>query len=69
MSTHLEPINCLLCGKTVFSYQEFQIHVQSYPINEMKVDVIEGSNILSVPLPRPSKSLQHVRTLESKRVN
>ncbi|KAG5586493.1 hypothetical protein H5410_046927 [Solanum commersonii] len=69
MSTHLERIKGLLCGGIVHGYQEFMIYIQSHPIDEMEIDIVEGSNNLSEPLPRPSESVQHVRILRNKRAN
>ncbi|KAK6789207.1 hypothetical protein RDI58_013006 [Solanum bulbocastanum] len=59
MSTHLELIECPICKGTIHGYQEFMIHVNSHSDDEMEVDVVEGSNNLSEPLPRPSESVQH----------
>uniref|UniRef100_M1DXP4 C2H2-type domain-containing protein n=2 Tax=Solanum tuberosum TaxID=4113 RepID=M1DXP4_SOLTU len=59
MSTHLELIECPICRGTVRGYQELMIHVNSHSDDEMEVDVVEGSNNLSEPLPRSSESVQH----------
>lgn len=63
MSTPLEVIECPLSGRSICSYQELMIRVQFGPIDEMEVDIVEGSKNLSETLPKPSKSVQYVRSL------
>jgi len=64
MSAHLSLVHCPICDKSIRGYQVFMNHVLSHPFNnEMEIDIVQGSNNLSEPLPTPSESIQHPRTL------
>lgn len=69
MSNYMKLLHCSFCDKIVCGYQELLNHVQSHQIHQSKeMYVVEGSNIPSVELTKPS-SVKHVRTKRSKRVD
>uniref|UniRef100_M1BF32 Uncharacterized protein n=1 Tax=Solanum tuberosum TaxID=4113 RepID=M1BF32_SOLTU len=70
MSTHLELLQCPLCPKIVHGYQKFMNHSLSHPVDlQEETYAVEGSNTQSVPLPKPLKSVQHIRTMRNKEQN
>ncbi|KAK4364312.1 hypothetical protein RND71_015670 [Anisodus tanguticus] len=61
-------LHCPICDQIVRGFQNFMHHVQSHPIDEEEETyIVEGSSRRNVPLPRPSESVQHVRTIRDKR--
>ncbi|KAK4364314.1 hypothetical protein RND71_015672 [Anisodus tanguticus] len=68
ISTPLWLLQCPICDQIVRDFQNFMHHFQSHPIDqEEETYTVEGSSRQNVPLPRPSESMQHVRTMRNKR--
>ncbi|KAK4344873.1 hypothetical protein RND71_035049 [Anisodus tanguticus] len=68
LSTRPSLLHCPLCDQIISGYQELMNHVQSHPHQPNEITDEEYSRRLSVPLPRPSESVQHVRIIRNRSV-